>query len=459
MNEISIPKRWQFKDFLGIVEVTAAMTTAIVNAVNLKTGSIMNGKTFKSALESATDKEIGALIDVLDISEKPAKHGLINQSYIEKVWRELSYNGSNDIAYILRGKEGVDYPEIVRDVCQKMKVDSINQEDTESAVANNEEKLLQKVFSGMWDNMTQQERDILLESMQIADSKDIRLGGGAVTSSLIVAKLGGFGTYQIAMVVANTIARALTGKGLTLAVNAGIARGLGVVIGPIGWIASGLWLLNDLCSPAFRKTVPAVVQIAALRQVTTNRRYFGVMGHGSVGKDSLLKNVFGIDTGEIHPIPGTTEKVLLYDANISQVKYPTRVINFPGFGDLRQEVDTEIREHSQHCGAILYLLNGSEIPQIHEIEEFKKYSSVIGKHGPVPVIPILNKWDKADKDEQDDIYRETCKRLKRKDVICASMKEKKGNDLYHSSRNEIRKRINELLIELTKRKDSVLFTV
>ncbi|HNE26607.1 MAG TPA: ubiquinol-cytochrome C chaperone family protein, partial [Pseudomonadales bacterium] len=41
---------------------------------------------------------------------------------------------------------------------------------------------------------------------------------------------------------------------------------LKVLSGPIGWAITGIWTAIDIASPAFRVTIPAVIQIAALRQ-------------------------------------------------------------------------------------------------------------------------------------------------------------------------------------------------
>lgn len=78
-------------------------------------------------------------------------------------------------------------------------------------------------------------------------------------------KAGGFMSYQIALIVANAVAKAVIGRGLTLAANAGLTRAMSVFAGPIGWAITGLWTAVDLAGPAYRITMPAVIQVAFLR--------------------------------------------------------------------------------------------------------------------------------------------------------------------------------------------------
>ena len=78
-------------------------------------------------------------------------------------------------------------------------------------------------------------------------------------------KLGGFKSYQILVIVANAISKALFGTGLKFATNAALTRIASVLTGPIGWIITGLWTAVDIAGPAYRITIPAVFAVATLR--------------------------------------------------------------------------------------------------------------------------------------------------------------------------------------------------
>jgi uncharacterized protein YaaW (UPF0174 family) len=399
------------------------------------------GQHFFSAFDRVTTTEVEPLAKLLGHSLGITLGGNVGQSALQALWKELSYLGSHGTAYLLRGRVGVDYPEIVRDVCTKVGVKSVAKQDSQEAVEQNELELLKHLFEDMWDAMSVTERERLLESF---GAPDILTGAGAgvLVAGQLAAGFGGFGTYQLAVIVANTIARALVGRGLTFGANAALTQALGVIVGPIGWVASGAWIAIELTSPAFRKTLPAVVQVATFRQLSRQRQVIGVMGHGSVGKDSVLKHVFGVDTDQVSPIPGATEAVREYDAIATAV--PTRVMNFPGFGDLRASVRENAVEQARACSSIVYVID--RIPQKEEVDSFQTFCT--NPH--VPCLVLFNKWDKMDEDEMDTAYAEACRRLGRSDLLRTSFKQKPGNRLFEQSTVEVRNRIDALYTQNAK---------
>ena len=42
-------------------------------------------------------------------------------------------------------------------------------------------------------------------------------------------------------------------------------RTASMLVGPIGWVITGLWTAIDVAGTAYRVTIPAVVQVAFLR--------------------------------------------------------------------------------------------------------------------------------------------------------------------------------------------------
>ena len=65
----------------------------------------------------------------------------------------------------------------------------------------------------------------------------------------------------------NAIAKTILGRGLSLAANASITRGLSVIVGPIGIILSALWSVYDIAGPAYRVIIPCTILIAAYRKM------------------------------------------------------------------------------------------------------------------------------------------------------------------------------------------------
>lgn len=154
----------------------------------------------------------------------------------------------------------ISYDEVVKDVASHLKVPFDKNED----VLVVENGILRKILRDSFERMSPDEREAVLKELNVAD---LGMLAPAASAALIVAgRAGGFATYKLALVVANAVSKALLGRGLPLVVNAAAARTIGLVLGPIGLVVTGLWTLADMASPAYRVTVPCVVQIAYMRQ-------------------------------------------------------------------------------------------------------------------------------------------------------------------------------------------------
>lgn len=158
--------------------------------------------------------------------------------------------------------DAVSYDEIVKDVASHLKVNFEKSAD----VLTVEDGILRKILRDSFEKMSPEEQAKLLKELNVADLGMLRPASSAVL--IAAGRAGGFTTYKIALIVANAVSRALLGRGLSFAANATITRTIGVVLGPIGWVVTGLWTLADMASPAYRVTVPCVVQIAYMRQKT-----------------------------------------------------------------------------------------------------------------------------------------------------------------------------------------------
>lgn len=177
----------------------------------------------------------------------------------DEIIDELQRYGGNTFANILRGGKGVCYREILIDVAKKMKVNF----NSKSSVEVIEMNLLQKVFIDALENMTDND---LKEVMRDLDIKTTSIGKQAMIAAIQAAiRAGGFASYKIAVIVANAIAKALLGKGLSLAANAAVTKYLSIFAGPIGWAVTVIWTAIDIAGPAYRVTIPAVIQIAYMR--------------------------------------------------------------------------------------------------------------------------------------------------------------------------------------------------
>ena len=182
-----------------------------------------------------------------------------HHAYWDLIAAEIQCFGANTLATLLRGGEGVLYREVLTDVCDKMKVNY----NSDSSVDAIELNLMMKVLTDSMKKMSPEEIEAVCNDLGLSPT---RYTPEAVTIALRMAiKLGGFLPYKIAVIVANAVAKALIGRGLSFAANAGLTRLMGAFAGPIGWALSAVWLLLDIAGPAYRVTIPAVIMVAYLR--------------------------------------------------------------------------------------------------------------------------------------------------------------------------------------------------
>lgn len=229
-------------------------------------------------LRSLKSEDLNDLVSILTIDKDGEKRFSENlttndlykyfypdhQKYINLILEEIQCFGESSIANLFRGG-GVKYKEVLCDACDKMKVNF----NKNSSVELIEQNLLMKILQ---DSLTEMNQEQLKELVQDLDLKTTDFTSTAVMAALQIGiKQSGFLVYKIAVIVANAVAKAILGRGLSLALNAGLVRTISVFAGPIGWAITGAWAVVDIAGPAYRVTIPTVIQIAFLRQLCKNR--------------------------------------------------------------------------------------------------------------------------------------------------------------------------------------------
>lgn len=180
----------------------------------------------------------------------------------KEILAQIRYNGSNDIARMMRGGAVVDYLTIVRDVAKKMDVEWSREEPAE----NIEKRLFINIFERAWKKMSDQEREPIkkLFEEQGADAQNISKLLIEGTLFDLLPTVGYLVTWNIARIVALASAREVGAGALTGFFSEGIGA---LLIGPIGLILGvALTAAFDIAGPAYRKTIPTVLQIAYMRQ-------------------------------------------------------------------------------------------------------------------------------------------------------------------------------------------------
>lgn len=183
--------------------------------------------------------------------------------YWDDIAAEIQCFGANTFVTMLRGGQGVQYKEVLTDVCDKLKVNY----NKESSVEIIEKNLLMKILTDALEKMSAEELKELAKSVGIKNKSNIT---PQVLAGIFQAmfRAGGFKSYQLTVIIANAILKILLGRGLTLGGNILLTKTMAILTGPIGWVMNGIWTAIDIAGPAYRVTIPAVIQVAVLRQKT-----------------------------------------------------------------------------------------------------------------------------------------------------------------------------------------------
>lgn len=189
-----------------------------------------------------------------------------HKKYWDLIAGEYQLFGGNTFANIMRGY-GVPYKEILEDVIDKLDIKT-----NRNSVEDMEKDLLENILEKSIEEMSEKEKKELVKSLGLNTTN---FTGEAITAALQIAiRQGGFASYQIAVIVANSISNFIVGRGLSFVANATLTKTLSLFAGPIGWIITGLWTAVDLAGPAYRVTIPATIYIAALRQSKLKQQFF-----------------------------------------------------------------------------------------------------------------------------------------------------------------------------------------
>jgi GTP-binding protein Era len=138
------------------------------------------------------------------------------------------------------------------------------------------------------------------------------------------------------------------------------------------------------------------------------------LGSASSGKDSAIRALFGVDMGRISPIPGSTE-----DIQVAALDAEGRVlvVNAPGFGDVRVEVDELARRVLDQLDLAVYVVNcdgGASIDERRDLDAIR----ALGR----PTLVCLNKIDLIRPHQREEFVRTTLVQLgvsEEDAVVCA----------------------------------------
>jgi len=229
-------------------------------------------------LQYMDDKSLDSLVETL-IRDKDGKLRLTesitsndlykkfspqHSKYWELIAGELQSFGGNSFVNAFRGG-GVQYKEILCEVCDKMGVNY----NKNSNVINIEQNLFMKILEDSMKDMSAEELKSIVEELNL---KTQTYTSQAVMAALQVSiKQSGIFAYKMSLIIVNAVLKALFGRGLSFVGNQLMLKSISAFAGPIGWVITAAWTAFDVAGPAFRVTIPAVIQVAFLRQQYINK--------------------------------------------------------------------------------------------------------------------------------------------------------------------------------------------
>jgi uncharacterized protein YaaW (UPF0174 family) len=181
------------------------------------------------------------------------RHGAIGQVFADASWKQIVTDVADHIV--------IDWDK----VRGGRKWKHVPSQDIEAAIVT---KLFQRM---MEETPIEQQQQILIELQRNTNDPqlaDLLLGGGAIASGMIAARMSGFGVYLMASTLLGSATSAL-GITLPFAAYIGMSQAIALFISPIGWaaLAGGVAVvtIDRLNQPNWERLKLAVVYVSIMR--------------------------------------------------------------------------------------------------------------------------------------------------------------------------------------------------
>lgn len=219
----------------------------------------------RALLKKSTKKELEGLAKILNAKDATP------DSIIDSLW----WNSQSIFGYLVGHEPS--YKDIVRQVANKLKI-KYKDYNTPKEI---EIKITQKVIETAWEKMTPEQREKMEEQLRKTAQKFDKTGALATSASifgsLTAAQLSGFGVYLLASTALGFVTDSI-GLTLPFVVYTTMSSTIAVIIGPVGWIGAGLFAIWKLTGPNYKRLIPAIIYICALRSKKEARYMTGIMG-------------------------------------------------------------------------------------------------------------------------------------------------------------------------------------
>lgn len=239
-------------------------------------------------LHECSNDELDVLVEIiksrgtemLTVTEKYEKYAPDHQKYVAEIEQELIDFGTTGggLRNIFFGNKP--YNEILRDVCKELEVTAASKASTSTL----EDALLETVLFQMWDELANDNKRTLAESLGREAQMIFERNGLSYDSLRESFRARRRASYNLSALLADSIAQKYSKRNLEFAKNLGQTLAIGLFSGPLAMIFA-IW---KVAGPAFQVTVPAAIYIAALRRMKEYddfARMCDEMQFGEVGND------------------------------------------------------------------------------------------------------------------------------------------------------------------------------
>jgi uncharacterized protein YaaW (UPF0174 family) len=191
------------------------------------------------------------------------RHRVQPEAGTAELVKRISLDGASTVVSALRKWRGVPYETIVRDVAGKMKVKT----DHGESIGSIELSLLEEIVRRYLQNASPQEREQVREILQQA-GKEHRLGLAEIARGSLAVGTLAMVVKRIGQHAAAEVVRWVVLRNAAQKVASEAARRATQIAGwavPVLNVVFVGWTVMDIAGPAFRKTVPTVLEVALLR--------------------------------------------------------------------------------------------------------------------------------------------------------------------------------------------------
>lgn len=314
--------------------------------------------------------ELTTLVQVAKVDERGMGLSLLARNAARGL-RRLGAHAFANAA--LRGGEGPPYLELLRELARQRGVDPRSLGEDVTAI---EAAVLRAWFSEEWGKLGGEARKSLWDELDLPEPVPET---GALAVDGVERAMGPRSSFHIAKLVSRADRPA---NAVMLGIFALHPVGclLRAVLFPFMPLLVWWYFRRD-----DRRFLAGVLEVARLRQVVLHRLTIGVVGSPSSGKDAAIRALFGIDTGNISPVAGSTKAVAIHRLPGATAMY---VVNTPGMGDVVEQVTEEARQILDHIDVFLYVVNAEGGVQARELEDYRR---CVSRGRPVAV--LVNKID------------------------------------------------------------------